>query len=90
MPKEPELNYIDFCGVMILSKMFKVSHVCKYLAEPKHQRLKSSIIYVSQAFRSTNLSLQLTSCKQTYTLATLCYFLLMKVAEKVIVWFVAI
>lgn len=36
--KEPELNYIDFCGVMILSKVFKVSHMCKRLAEPKHQR----------------------------------------------------
>lgn len=36
--KEPELDYIDFCGVMILSKVFKVSHVSKCLAEPKPLR----------------------------------------------------
>lgn len=36
--KKPELNYIDFCGVMILSKVFKVSHMGRSFAEPTHQR----------------------------------------------------
>lgn len=45
MLKEPELNYTDFCGVMILFKVFKVSHVCKHLAEPKHPSI------VPQAFK---------------------------------------
>lgn len=34
--EEPEFNDIDFWAVMILSKVLKVSHVCKCLAGPKH------------------------------------------------------
>lgn len=50
--EEPEFNGIDFQAVMIFSEVFKVSHMCKCLAEPKHPSFEC------QALRSPDLSLQ--------------------------------
>lgn len=86
--EEPELNYIDFCGVTILSKVFKVSHVPKCLV---NQSIRDEN---HPSFLCLGLSDQLiflcSSCpanKPTYVLTTLCYFLFMKVAAKATVLF---
>lgn len=86
--EEPELNYIDFCGVTILSKVFKVSHVCKCLVN------QSSRDENHPSFLCLWLSDQLiflcSSCpanKPTYVLITLCYFLFIEVAVKAMVLF---